>query len=240
MRPRNFLALLALLAFPAYAQEAPRLLSYSSGTGFVVERGGVVLTNFHVVNGCRDLTVFGAVPEGDARVTAVDMAHDLALVQTAALPLGVAKFSTEKQPLAARDRVLVVGYPGQSWQTGELHTREATILRTDALSDGVQWLTFSDALSGGNSGGPLLDNAGNVVGVVTAKGRVTHPPKDGVAQDEETFDMAVSLPVLRQFLSEHGVRTQSGDNGIYLSAGQITEQARLFVVNLRCRLNEEP
>lgn len=232
-------AALACLAPAAAAADASRMLTFSSGTGFFVRRDGMLLTNHHVVSGCRDLTVAGGVPESAAQLVAADAAHDLALLKTAALPLAQAYFNSEKQPLRIRDRVVVVGYPGQSWQTGQTRTREATILSLHGPRGEEQWLEFSDALEGGNSGGPLLDHAGNVVGVVAAKAHLTRP---GQAEAREGatayFDLAISLPVIRRFLEAHGVPYPQGDSGIYQSADQITDAARLFVVNVRCRLEE--
>jgi len=235
---RIFLAL-ALVVNPVLADDEPRLLTYSSGTGFFVRGDGMLLTNYHVVSHCKDLTVYGAVPESSAKVFAVDAVHDLALVKTEALPLAVAAFNSEKQPLSARDRVVVVGYPGQSWQTGQTQTREATILSTKGPAGQEKWLEFSDALSGGNSGGPLLDNASNVVGVVMAKGHLISPPEaDEDNARVEHFDIAISLPVIRAFLKAHKVAYRNADSGIYMSADAITDTARNFVVNVRCRWDE--
>lgn len=232
--------LLAFLLGAAAAQaDEPRYLSYSSGTGFFVRGDGMVLTNYHVVNHCAAIAVSGAVPEGPATLVAVDAAHDLALVKTAALPLAVAAFNSQKQPLRARDRVVVVGYPGQAWEIGAIATREATILSMQGPRGEAGWMEFSDTLEGGNSGGPLLDNAGNVVGVVTAKSDLIHPPeREGGQERVEHFDMAITLPVVRQFLRTHAVPMRSADSGIYLSGGKITDVAKLFVVNVRCQLQE--
>jgi hypothetical protein len=83
----------------------------------------------------------------------------------------------------------------------------------------------------------LLDSAGNVVGVVAAKGKLTS--YNEVSAREETvdeFDLAISLPVLRQFLTANSVSFREADSGIYLSSGHIADNARRYVVNVRCRL----
>ncbi len=239
---RAFAALLmsCICATPTFADDEPRLLTYSSGTGFFVRKDGLLLTNNHVVQHCKEITVYGAVPETPAKVVAVDALYDLALVKTDALPLSVASFNSEKQPLSPRDRVVVVGYPGQSWQTGQTVTREATILQTRGPRGEEKWLEFSDSLAGGNSGGPLLDNAGNVVGVVTAKGHLISPPEEGEDNERvEHFDLAISLPVIRGFLKEHKVKYQNADSGIYNATDAITDSAHMFVVNVRCRWDEK-
>lgn len=215
-------------------------LTFSSGTGFFVARDGYVLTNNHVVEHCRNITVYGAVPLSDAKLLARDTEFDLALLKTDVLAMAEAHLNSQKQPLHASDPVVVVGYPGQSWQTGEPKTREARIVNTRGPRGEEKWLEFSDALAKGNSGGPLLDSAGNVVGVVSAKGRLVS--YNEVAAREETveqFDIAISLPVIRKFLDDNNVRYQEADSGIYLSSERISDDARRFIVNVRCRYEDK-
>lgn len=222
-------------AFAARADE-PRLLTYSSGTGFFIREDGMLLTNYHVVSQCKNFMVYGTVPESPAKVIAVDKDYDLALLKSEALPLGVAALNSEKQPLHTGERVVVIGYPGQNWKTMELQTRETSILSTKGPLGEEKWLEFSDAAQKGNSGGPLLDNTGNVVGVVVAKGQlITVLPGNQAKQDVKGFDLAISLPVVRKFLAEHHITAHEADSGLYQSAASITDAARLFVVNVRCQ-----
>ena len=96
-----------------------------------------------------------------------------------------------------------------------------------------KWIEFSDSLAPGNSGGPLLDISGNVIGVVVAKAELYR-----VHGDERTaldkFDLAIRLPVLRQFLEQNSVRYSEAYSGIYLSSGHITDDAKRYIVNVRC------
>ena len=212
------------------------MLTYSSGTGFFAGEGYVV-TNYHVIEHCKEITVSGPVPLSAAALVALDAAYDLALLKTPARAAVAAKLASARQPLRVGDPVTVVGYPGQSWQTQQTQTREASILKTQGPRGEEQWLEFSDALAKGNSGGPLLDASGNVVGVVAAKGKLMRGDEK---EPVETFDIAISLPVLREFLAQHAVAYGEADSGIYQTAGRITEDARRFVVNVRCRVEPAP
>jgi S1-C subfamily serine protease len=232
----HWLCAFALLPFSSYAAE---MLTYSSGTGFFVSREGYIVTNYHVIKDCNDINVSGSVPLSVAKLIAQDIGYDLALLKTRAMAIDEAKLSSTKQPVRANDPVVVVGYPGQSWQTGQPKTREARIISTKGPRGEEKWLEFSDALAQGNSGGPLLDSAGNVVGVVAAKGKLVS--FNEVAAREETvdaFDLAISLPVLRQFLRGNSVSYREADSGIYLSSGHIADDARRYVVNVRCQLHK--
>lgn len=233
MRARALLALGLLLGAPAQAQ----MLTYSNGTGFFIQRDGTVLTNYHVIEHCKDYVLQGAVPQAKATLLAVDMERDLALLKSEALPFATAKLNSEKQPLRRGDPVVITGYPGQSWQVGEPVTREANILDTIGPQGQEHWLQFSDALQEGNSGGPLLDGAGHVVGVVVAKGKlVRHDHSTGMRETVEEFDLAISLPAVRRFLSDNNVLFEEADSGIRHSARRIEDDARQFIVNVRCKV----
>jgi serine protease Do len=233
---RQVWLLCVLVPAAAQAEVKKELITFSSGTGFFVKRDGHLLTNNHVIDNCSDITINGAVPLSPAKVVARDTEFDLALLKTDALPMDEAHLSSSKQPLHTDDPVLVAGYPGQAWQTGRMETHEAKILSTKGPLGEEKWLEFSDSLKRGNSGGPLLDSAGNVVGVVVAKGRLVTMNETSAAEEVVSrFDIAISLPVIRGFLSDNGINYSEADSGIYLSPDFISGSAKHFVVNVRCR-----
>lgn len=213
-------------------------LTYNTGTGFFVNRDGYVLTNNHVIQDCQgQITVVGAVALAPAALVAADPEYDLALLKAEAMPTDQAVISTEKQPLQPGDPVVVIGYPGNAWQTGRTITREAKIIDGKGPHGDEKWLSFSDAVAKGNSGGPLLDASGNVVGVVAAKGKLYIYNASGAREEEvESFDLAVSLPVMRHFLDDNSVLYREADSGIYLSAAHITDDAQRYIVNVKCRV----
>lgn len=225
--------LLVFTRTPAHAE----ILTYSSGTGFVVDRNGTVLTNSHVVERCRQFTLAGAVNAGDAELLARDTELDLALLRTRTPVMDAASFASRKQPLRVGDPVVIFGYPGQAWQTGQPVVGEARIVDTKGPRGEEKWLEFSDSLAQGNSGGPLLDSAGNVVGVVSAKARA-YSMNQAAAREEliRKFDIAVSLPEVRRFLQANHVPFREADSGIYLASSRVGDMARRFTVNIRCRI----
>ncbi len=228
------------ISSPIVLYAKPVWLTYSSGTGFFVTRDGYVLTNNHVIHNCRDITVSGAVAQANAVLVAYDDEYDLALLKTYAVPPDIARLSSMKQPLSTNDPVVIVGYPGQAWQTGKSVMRQANIIDTKGPRGEEKWIEFSDSLQQGNSGGPLLDSAGNVVGVVAAKGRLSvYNETDQREQELSKFDLAISLPVVRGFLDGNDIQYQKADSGIYESPGAITSRALRFVVNVRCRYDEQ-
>src|SRR5262245_60955554 len=138
------------------------------GSGFVVG-DGLIATNFHVIGEARPISV--QMPDGTKHeVTAVhasDRNLDLAVVRIGAkklpaLPLGVSKDLKVGQPLVA------LGHP-----QGLEHSVVAGVLSAQRDVDGVAMLQLAIPIEQGNSGGPVLDMDGKVVGIVTMKSLVT-------------------------------------------------------------------
>ena len=143
----------------------PQVRAGSYGTGFYVSETGHIITNWHVAKDCRVLqTANGA----SLRVLASDAAVDLALLQVVGVkPAAMASFSQADAVLG--ESIIVFGFPltGLLASSGNLTT--GIVSATAGLHDNPRHLQISAPVQPGNSGGPLLDQSGNVVGVVVAK-----------------------------------------------------------------------
>jgi serine protease Do len=149
----------------------PGLKMRSSGSGFFVSEEGHLLTNDHVINGCQKVSVkpSSARKHLPATVIGADKPDDLAVLKYSGRTTAVAKF---RKPLNMRvgDKIAVVGHP--------LHGLVAikpifVIGKVRAFQDEKlrRWGRFAiDAdIRRGNSGGPVIDDRGYIVGVVSAK-----------------------------------------------------------------------
>ena len=135
----------------------------SSGTGFVVDARGYVLTNEHVIHGAQSLKVIYQKNETfSATVISVDPQRDLALLkintdkQFASLPIG------NSSRVRRQQSILVIGFPfGEDDVTS--NSGKVTSIRTE----GAEQVLVTDAVvNPGNSGGPMLNDRGEVVGVI--------------------------------------------------------------------------
>jgi putative serine protease PepD len=142
-----------------------------TGSGIVLTRRGLILTNDHVISGASSIAVqFGGTngPLRSARVVAVDAPHDLALLQVApnGLELHTLRF-VSSSTLRVGDPAYAIGNPDgfdQTLTVGVISALGRTITAPDgAAIPGV--IQTDAALNPGNSGGPLLNGAGEVVGV---------------------------------------------------------------------------
>lgn len=146
-----------------------------TGTGVIVTSDGEILTNAHVVDNASAVRVRlrGETEPRDARVLAADMANDLALLKIDAGGLQPATFA---DPASVRvgNAVVAIGYAlgldgGPSVTSGIISALDRTIVTQFGALDR---LIQTDApISSGNSGGPLVDAAGRVVGINTAVAR---------------------------------------------------------------------
>ncbi len=151
----------------------PNQISESGkGAGFVIKEDGTILTNHHIVAGAKRIEVtFADGTVSPAQVISAQPQRDLALLQPARIPedLPAVTMAAAGQ-LAPGDWVIAVGFPfamGLSVSAGIVSglNRSFPIPGREPLEGLIQ---FDAAVNPGNSGGPLLNQSGEVVGVVTA------------------------------------------------------------------------
>lgn len=148
------------------AEEAKRN-ALSTGTGFFVTGDGYLITNHHVI---ADKNTF-AIRDAKGRyyraeVVARDHSRDLALLKVdgrfPALKIGNSEAVTKGQ------KVLAVGYPQVSVQGNESKVTDGIINSLSGIRNDDDWFQISVPIQAGNSGGPLVSEAGTVYGVVVA------------------------------------------------------------------------
>lgn len=152
------------------------------GTGVVIEDSGVVLTALHVVAGADRIgVIFADGFESDAEIVGAQPENDLAVLQAEVVPEGLVPATlASSDTLRPGDDVIAVGNPfgiGPSVSAGVvsgLGRRHTPPGGETILSDLIQ---FDAAANPGNSGGPLVNARGEVVGVVSA---IYNPTEDRV------------------------------------------------------------
>ncbi|MCE9591122.1 MAG: trypsin-like peptidase domain-containing protein [Planctomycetes bacterium] len=145
----------------------PALRADQTGSGFFITTDGYFVTNHHVIADARRVTVRTAQGSFTAAVVRDDAANDLALLRvTGAFPSLHVRGSTGVRPA---DRVSTVGYPNPSLQGVFPKFSSGEVSALTGPADDPRILQVSVPLQPGNSGGPLVDARGNVVGVVVGR-----------------------------------------------------------------------
>jgi S1-C subfamily serine protease len=155
------------------ALEHDEYLQRAVGSGVVIVDKGIILTNLHVIAGAGRVRVaFADGSESDAKIVSEHPEQDLAVLQAAVIPddlkAALVRPAADLQP---GDRVVAVGFPfgiGPSVSAGVVSGLKRQYRAPNGeglLSDLIQ---FDAAVNPGSSGGPLVNAAGEVVGIVTA------------------------------------------------------------------------
>lgn len=144
--------------------------SRSSGSGFIITADGYVLTNYHVVEGSTLVTV--TMHDGTtftASAVGYDGNHDIALLKIDATDLPAADIGKSSE-LIVGDQVVAIGNPLGDL-TSTLTVGYISAKERDVTTDGsiINMLQTDAAINSGNSGGPLFNMKGQVVGITTAK-----------------------------------------------------------------------
>ena len=145
--------------------------SVSVGTGVIFRSDGYILTNHHVLAGGRDCSITLDTGQSyEARYVAGDERNDLAVLKVELTGLPAATFGDSDQ-LAVGDRVYAIGNPLGVELRGTLTDGIVSAINRDVWVDGrtMNLIQTNAALNSGNSGGPLINAYGQVVGINTIK-----------------------------------------------------------------------
>jgi S1-C subfamily serine protease len=211
----------------------PNAPQVSSGTGFVVARQRV-MTNHHVIERCSAVRVRAADGGRDlvARVVAEDPRRDLALLSVEGDPGPPLPF--RRGPAVRRgEPVVTYGFPlagllssGPTLTTGEISALAG-------LGDNEGQFQISAPVQQGNSGGPLLDLAGHVVGVIVSKLNAQR-----IAQRTGDIPQNVNFAVKGEeallFLRERRIEPLLADTAALRSAAEVGEIAHRSTLFVRC------
>ena len=203
-----------------------KILPASSGTGFFVSVSGNIVTNNHVIEGCDYITLNFNGKEIKTKTLAIDKTNDLAIINAKIKPSKIYPVSYEDAQLL--DNIIIAGYPLGKKVSSAIKTSKGSITALAGYEDNYSEFQTDAALNSGNSGGPIMDSKGNVIGVAVA----TFGKKQGV----ESFNFGVKSSTLRTFASSNGIKfLKPNDNN--LSQNELTELITKGTIYLQCYMS---
>ncbi|MFM7344333.1 MAG: S1C family serine protease [Tagaea sp.] len=206
----------------------------SFGTGFFVSSQGHMLTNAHVIEGCRSIVVHMEGARANANLVRKDETNDLALLRVDVRQAPAFARFRGGPAIRPGDDVVVSGFPLPQVLQNGLNITTGNVSAMAGLGGNTALMQITAPVQPGNSGGPLLDMAGNVVGVIVSKldaqriARVT-------GDIPQNVNFAVQGAVARLFVEAGGQRISEAPSTRDLRAADVGENSRGFTFQIECR-----
>jgi len=204
-----------------------------TGTGFVISNGGHIVTNNHVIKDCVGEIRGNFVGESYAplRIVSTDEANDLALLQTQGKLMQVAVI--RGNGVHSGDSVVAIGFPFHGLLTSDLTVTTGIINSLSGILNDSRFMQISAPVQPGNSGGPLLDTSGHIVGVVAEKLNALKIAK-ATGSIPENINFAIKTGALRDFLDNNVVSYRTADSTSELKTSEIASAARAYTILISC------
>jgi SpoVK/Ycf46/Vps4 family AAA+-type ATPase len=198
----------------------------STGTGFFVGADGYVVTNAHVIEGCEaPKIVCGTAEPSEARIVARDSRNDLALLKAGFAHDHVARLRTG---VKVGEELAAFGFPlfGRLSAGGNFTLGNVSAL--SGIQNDSRHIQITAPIQPGNSGGPVVDRAGNLIGVAVG-GMGAH--EKGAAQN---VGFAINIATLMGFLSANDVPFSTETSEDPLRNVELADKARAISVLIVC------
>ena len=148
---------------PEPSPDDNKVVAASSGSGFFVTRTGHLVTNYHVVEECDAVKVSFNAKEIQADTIAIDKFNDLAIIKSNINPSKV--FPVSKEDVSLLQDVIVAGFPLGKKISALIKTHKGSVTALAGIGDNFSNFQTDATINHGNSGGPILTQKGNVIGV---------------------------------------------------------------------------
>jgi S1-C subfamily serine protease len=201
------------------------------GTGFFVSEYGQIVTNAHVVSGCKQIQTRDGRA---ANLLNKDEQIDLALLKIEGESPAVATFRVRPAPRVG-DSVVAFGFPLQGILSSEGNLTTGTIAATSGIGDDPRFLQISVPVQPGNSGSPLLDSSGDVIGVV--EGKLDAVETLRIAGDiPQNVNFAIQGSEAIRFLERNDVayRAETSEAILDVKVADVAARVKQFSLPIEC------
>ncbi len=214
----------------AQAQTGPS----SSGTAFFVNADGWAITNAHVLEGCTRASVPNL---GGATDWIVDRQNDLAIVRVAG---GTGKPFLRLRNSATRlgEDIAAFGYPLHGLLSDSIKVTSGNINSLVGMENDTRYLQISTPLQPGNSGGPIVDQSGAVVGVATAVLGSKFAGSTGILPQNVNF--ALRSNVVEIFLQSRSINYETKQSEAAPSTADLADMVAPAVIQILCYGQPQP
>lgn len=203
-----------------------------SGSGFYINSDGHILTNYHVVEECSTVATFKAGESTQATIVSTDPRNDMAVLKSEQKASKFAKFRGGKGLKRGAD-ITVIGYPLKGLLSSDATATFGYVNALRGIQDDSSKMQISAPIQHGNSGGPVLDTSGNVVGVIVSSISDQYLyEKTGAVPQNANF--AINGLFARTFLDAREITYSLSSESEALSKTAIVDKGTEFTTQVLC------
>ena len=196
-----------------------------SGTAFFINNRGNLITNNHVVEGCKTLKINYFNKELEVDLISTDKTLDLALLKVKLKPKSFISFS-KKEP-KKRQVVIVAGYPLGQYLSDDLKINEGKISSLKGFENNSNEITVDLAINPGNSGGPIVNENGQLVAVAVA----------GMSKEvTEGISFGIKSSAVTNFLKTNKINSEINRSSFSMNDEKVNQLLEESTVYISCEL----
>jgi len=204
----------------------------SMGTGFVINTDAHIVTNHHVISDCKRIEIINSKINSTAKVLFLDEINDLAIIKSNS-PVNSYAFLRGGRGIRVGEDITTVGYPLGTILGESVKVTTGNISALTGFDNDTTIMQITAPIQLGNSGGPVLDMSGNVVGIVSSKINELGVEKaTGVLLQNINF--AIKSQTLQIFLDAHQIDYKMKNADTKLETADIAEAAQEYTIRVTC------
>ena len=196
------------------------IVAAASGTGFFVSDKGLIVTNHHVIDQCEITKVNFKGEEIEAKTLAIDKTNDLAIIKAEINPDKF--YSVSNEDVTLLQDIIVAGFPLGKKVSAAIKTHKGSVTALAGYGDNYSNFQTDATINQGNSGGPIIDQKGNIVGIAVALMS---------ADAGQNIFFAVKSSTLKTFASSNGINFTKPSNTEKTNAelGKLITEGTVFL-----------
>ena len=218
-----------------------------NGSGFFINAEGYIITNNHVIEDtsvknisgkCDEVNAFLDAEKFTARIISQDRLNDLALLKIKE-KTRIKKFANfRNKSVVLGEKVVAMGYPYGKTVSSEIKLTSGSVSSLSGLGDEFTRMQIDAALQPGNSGGPLFDKAGNVIGVAVAKASLW-AFLEAFGTLPENVNFGIKPSVVKTFLDSNNIRYTTKNYNRDIGTEKIAEKGSDNTVYIECLIRKD-
>jgi TPR repeat protein len=204
----------------------------STGTGFVINTNAHIVTNHHVISDCKRIEIINSKINSRAKVLFADEINDLAVIKSNS-PVNSYAFLRGGRGIRVGADIITVGYPLGTTLGESVKVTTGNISSVTGFANDTTIMQITAPIQLGNSGGPVLDMSGNVVGVVSAKINELAVVKE-TGSLLQNINLAIKSQTLQMFLDAHQIDYKMKNSDTKSETADIVEAAQEYTIRVTC------